>query len=226
VAPANPGTAVVLIGSNAFIMEEWKDATPAILHAFYPGMEGGTALANVLFGWVNPGGKLPFTIPTDEGQLPPFDREATQVEYDRYHGYTRLEKAGQTPAFAFGYGLSYTTFRLSDPQFAVLGDRVTASVTVTNTGARDGDEVVQFYVGFDDSAVGRPKKLLRGFQRVSVAAGESRAVEIACHAASLRWYNPEHKAWELERMPYQAYIGTSSRAEHLLTGTFTIPAAE
>jgi beta-glucosidase len=204
-------------------MEEWKDAAPAILHAFYPGMEGGTALANVLFGMVNPGGKLPFTIPADEGQLPPFDRQATHVEYDMYHGYTRLEKAGQTPAFAFGYGLSYTTFQLADPQFAMVDDQVTASVTVTNTGARAGDEVVQFYVGFEGSAVERPKKLLRGFQRLSVPAGESRSVDISCPIASLRWYNPERKAWELEHMTYQAYVGTSSRMEDLLAGTFTLP---
>jgi beta-glucosidase len=224
VAPANPNTAVVLIGGSVFIMEEWKDAAPAILHAFYPGMEGGTALANVLFGWVNPGGKLPFTIPTDEAQLPPFDREATHVEYDRYHGYTRLEKAGQTPAFAFGYGLSYTTFHLTDPRFAVAGDQVIASVTVTNAGARAGDEVVQLYVGFDGSTVERPKKLLRGFQRVSVPAGESRTVEIACPLASLRWYNPERKAWEMESMAYHAYIGTSSRAEDLLAGAISLQA--
>jgi beta-glucosidase len=226
VAPGNSRTAVVLIGSGAFVMEKWKDAAPAILHAFYPGMEGGTALANVLFGRVNPGGKLPFTIPANEAQLPPFDREATQVEYSMYHGYTRLEKEGQTPAFAFGYGLSYTTFQLSNPQFAVIGDQVTASVTVTNTGAREGDEVVQFYAGFEGSSVERPKKLLRGFQRVSVPAGESRTVKMACPLVSLRWYNPEHMAWELERMTYQAYIGTSSRAEDLLAGTFTLPATE
>jgi beta-glucosidase len=226
VAPVNPRTAVVLIGGSVFVMEEWKEAAPAILHAFYPGMEGGTALANILFGRVNPGGKLPFTMPADEAQLPPFDREATQVEYGMYHGYTRLEKEGHRPAFAFGYGLSYTTFQVSDPQFAVVGDQVTATVTVTNTGARDGDEVVQLYVGFDGSAVDRPKKLLRGFQRVSVPTGESRTVEITCPIDSLRWYNPERKAWELEDMEYQAYIGTSSRAEDLLAGTFTLPATE
>jgi beta-glucosidase len=226
VAPVNPRTVVVLIGSNAFILEEWKDVAPAILHAFYAGMEGGTALANVLFGRVNPSGKLPFTIPANEGQLPPFDREATRVVYGMYHGYTKLEKEGQTPAFAFGYGLSYTTFQLSDPTFTVRDDEVSARVTVANTGPRDGAEVVQFYVGFDGSAVERPKKLLRGFRRASVPAGESRTVEISCPIASLRWYNPERKAWELEDMMYQAYIGASSRAEDLLSGSFTLPASE
>jgi beta-glucosidase len=222
VAPVNPRTVVVLIGGGAFIMEEWKDAAPAILHAFYPGMEGGTALAHVLFGRVNPGGKLPFTIPTDEAHLPPFDRDATQVEYDMYHGYTKLEKEGHAPAFAFGYGLSYTTFQVSDARFVVDGDEVVARATVTNTGPRDGDEVVQFYVGFEHSAVERPRKLLRGFQRARVAAGGSTAIEIRCPIASLRWYNPERKAWELEAMEYQAYIGSSSRPEDLLPGVFTL----
>jgi beta-glucosidase len=223
VAPVNPRTAVVLIGGSAFIMEEWKESAPAILHAFYPGMQGGTALANVLFGQVNPGGKLPFTIPTDEHHLPPFDREAAHVEYDLYHGYTKLEKEGHTPAYAYGFGLSYTTFQLSDPRFEVLGDELSAQVTVTNTGVRDGDEVVQFYVGFDRSAVDRPRKVLRGFQRVSVPMGQSRAVEMRCPIDSLRWYNPQRKQWELERMEYQAYIGTSSRPEDLLQGEFTVP---
>jgi beta-glucosidase len=222
VAPANPRTAVVLIGSNAFLMEEWKGAAPAILHAFYAGMEGGAALAHVLFGRVNPGGKLPFSIPTDEAHLPPFDRNATRVAYDLYHGYTKLEKEGHTPAFAFGYGLSYTTFQVSDARFVVEGDEVVARAAVTNTGSRDGDEVVQFYVGFENSAVERPRKLLRGFQRVSVPSGASRIVELRCPVASLRWYNPERAAWELESMEYQAYIGSSSRGEDLRRGIFTL----
>jgi beta-glucosidase len=222
VAPVNPRTVVVLIGGSAFIIEEWKDAVPAILHAFYAGMEGGTALANILFGRVNPGGKLPFSIPTDESHLPPFDRNATQVEYGPYHGYTKLEKEGHLPAFAFGYGLSYTTFQVSDAQFVVEGDEVVARAVVTNTGPRDGDEVVQFYVAFENSAVERPRKLLRGFQRVSVPSGASHTVEIRCTVASLRWYNPERAAWELEPMEYQAYIGSSSRGEDLRRGIFTL----
>jgi beta-glucosidase len=222
VTPLNPRTVVVLIGGSAFTMEEWKESTPAILHAFYPGMEGGAALANVLFGRVNPGGKLPFSVPTDERHLPPFDRDATHVDYDMYHGYTKLEKEGHEPAFAFGYGLSYTTFQLADPRFTVEGDEVVARATVINTGPRDGDEVVQFYVGFDGSAVERPRKLLRGFQRVSIPAGASCAVEIRCPVAFLRWYNPVRAAWELELMEYHAFLGTSSRLADLLPGTFSI----
>ena len=118
IAPLNKNTAVVLIGSNAILMEEWKAMVPAILHAFYPGMEGGTAIAKILFGDANPAGKLPFTIPTDIHHLPDFDKNADQCEYGRYHGYTKLEKEGHQPAFAFGFGLSYTTFHcLQSPFF-------------------------------------------------------------------------------------------------------------
>lgn len=223
VAPVNPRTAVVLIGGGAFLMERWRAAAPAILHAFYAGMEGGAALANVLFGAVNPGGKLPFTIPTDERHLPPFDRDANHAEYGMYHGYTKLEKEGHAAAFAFGFGLSYTTFHLADAEFAATDGGVTARVSVTNGGPRAGDEVVQLYIGFDHSAVDRPHKLLRGFQRIHLEPGETRAVAITCPLDDLRWYNPERGAWELEAMEYEAYIGTSSRAEDLLRGSVMLP---
>lgn len=222
IAPANPDTAVVLIGSSAILMEEWKNAVPAILHAFYPGMEGGTAIARVLFGEVNPGGKLPFSIPSDARHLPDFDKLADQVEYGMYHGYTKLEKDGNTPAFAFGFGLSYTSFQQANAAFALQDGQVRADVDVTNTGPREGDQVIQFYVGFENSAVDRPKKLLRGFQRVALQPGETKRVEISCPVDKLRWYNPFTSRWELERMEYQAYIGSSSRDEDLLKGCFTV----
>ncbi len=222
VAPANANTAVVLIGGSAIMMEEWKALVPAILHAYYPGMEGGTAIAEVLLGVVNPGGKLPFSIPTDAAHLPAFDREAVAVTYDLYHGYTRLDKEGHAPAFAFGYGLSYTTFSQANATFVVHGNEVEAGVDVANTGARAGDQVVQFYVGFENSAVDRPRKLLKGFQRVSLQPGETRRVTMACPLEKLRWYNAEAGAWELEHMTYQAYVGSSSRAEDLLPGEFSL----
>lgn len=222
VAPANPRSAVVLIGGSAIMMEEWKALVPAILHAYYPGMEGGTAIAEILFGDVVPGGKLPFTIPTDAAHLPPFDRQAEAVTYDLYHGYTRLEKEGHEPAFAFGYGLSYTTFTQSEAAFAVVDDRVEASVQVTNSGPRAGDQVIQFYVGFENSAVDRQRKLLQGFQRVTLAPGETRRVTVTCPVEQLRWYDAAAAAWRLEQMTYSAYIGGSSRPQDLLRGEFTL----
>jgi beta-glucosidase len=185
-------------------------------------MEGGTAIARILFGDVNPSGKLPFTIPTDPSHLPEFDRNAEHVEYGLYHGYTKLEEEGNQPAFAFGFGLSYTTFELSNPQFSAEGDQIFAAVDVTNTGQVFGQEVVQFYVGFENSAVDRPKKLLRGFKKVGLVPGETKRIVIGCPIDKLRWYNPETGSWELERMVYQAHIGTSSRPEDLLSGTFSL----
>ena len=225
IAPLNKAAVVVLIGGSAIMMEEWKAAVPAILHAFYPGMEGGTAISRVLFGDVNPGGKLPFTIPADLGHLPEFDREAEQVEYGLHHGYARLEKEGHQPAFAFGFGLSYTTFELANPRFAAVGgDQIVARVDVKNTGKVPGDEVIQFYVGFENSSVDRPKKLLRGFRKVGLKPGETKEVVITCPVDRLRWYNPQTCAWELEAIEYPVYIGTSSRAGDLLSGTLFLGA--
>jgi beta-glucosidase len=223
VAPANQHTVVVLIGSSAILMEEWKASVPAIVHAFYPGMEGGTAIARVLFGEVNPGGKLPFSIPTDIRHLPAFDKNAEHVAYDRYHGYTRLEKEGNVPAFAFGYGLSYTTWSCANVGFAVQGNQIEAAVDVTNTGERSGDQVLQLYVGFENSAVDRPKKLLCGFERVTLQPGETKRVVLTCPLERLRWYNESSSSWELEAMEYQAFIGCSSREEDLLQGSFSLP---
>jgi beta-glucosidase len=222
VAPLNNNCAVVLIGGSAIMMEEWKDEVPAILHAFYPGMEGGTAIAKVLFGEVNPGGKLPFSIPTDGNHLPAFNKKALHVTYDLYHGYTKLEKDGNLPAFPFGYGLSYSIFSQGNAVFSVNGDQVEARIDVTNTGNRTGDQVIQFYVGFENSTVDRQKKLLKGFKRVTLEPGATKTVVIACPIEKLRWYNPAASSWELENMEYQAYIGCSSSSDDLHKGAFSL----
>jgi beta-glucosidase len=222
VAPLNQNAVVLLVSGSAIMMEEWKDSVPAILHVFYPGMEGGTAMARILFGEVNPGGKLPFTIPADTRHLPEFNPEALQVEYSLYHGYTRMEVEGNQPAFAYGFGLSYTTFSHANASFTVNGDRVDATVEVTNTGDRSGDQVVQFYVGFENSAVDRPKKLLKGFTRVFLVPGETKTVLVSCPVEKLRWYNPASSSWELEHMEYQVYIGSSSKEGDLIKGTLPL----
>jgi beta-glucosidase len=222
IGPFNQNSVVVLIGGSAIIVEEWKDNVNAIIHAFYPGMEGGTAIAKILFGDVNPGGKLPFTVAADESHYPPFDRLANEAVYDRYHGYIRLDRDGIQPAFPFGFGLSYTTFTQDSMMVHVHDDHIEASVHVANTGQRTGDQVVQLYVGFDNSAVEREHKLLKGFQRVTLSPGEIKTVKITCPFEKLTWYNPETKTWELEKMEYQAYIGTSSVEVDLLLKSFKI----
>ena len=210
VGPVNPNSAAVLIGGNMIMMTEWYDSVNAVLMAYYPGMEGGTALAKILYGDVNPSGKLPYVVPYQESDLPYVDWEATDQYYEYYHGYTRLEKNGVKPLVPYGYGLSYTTFEIAKPTVAVDGDKLMVKTTVTNTGSMDGDEVVQMYVGFQNSKVDRPVKQLRGFQRVSVKAGETKEVTISTPLEKLKWYNPSYRRWELEEMEYPIYVGSSA----------------
>ncbi|HHT43761.1 MAG TPA: glycosyl hydrolase [Firmicutes bacterium] len=222
VGPVNKNSVAVLIGGNMIMMTEWKDDVSGILMAYYPGMEGGTALANIIFGDVNPSGKLPYVVPYKEEDLPQVEWDTTEQFYEYYHGYAKLEREGVEPLLPYGFGLSYTTFEVKDAKFNTDGQSVTAQCTVTNTGGRAGAEVVQMYVGFSNSKVHRPVKILRGFARVELEAGESKDVTISCPVEKLRWYNEETNAWELEKMEYEVYIGTSSADRDLLQGKVTI----
>lgn len=222
VGPINKNSAVVLIGGNMIMINEWKDDVSAILMAYYPGMEGGTAIAKTLFGDVNPGGKLPFVVPYRESDLPHVDWDTKEQHYGYYHGYAKLEKEGIEPLLPYGFGLSYTTFSFSNEKFGVDGDEVVASCDVQNTGSMKGDEVVQMYVGFKNSSVDRPVKLLRGFKRITLNPGEKMAVEIRCPIEKLKWFNPDTNEWELEHMDYEVYIGNSSSNKDLLMGKVTL----
>ena len=222
VGPVNKNSVAVLIGGNMIMIEDWKDSVSAILMAYYPGMEGGTAIARTIFGEVNPGGKLPFVVPYRESDLPQVDWDTTEQHYDYYHGYAKLEKEGIEPSLPYGFGLSYTSFEFSKAEFAVEGDQVTASCEVRNTGERKGDEVVQMYVGFKNSSIDRPVKLLRGFKRITLEPGESRQVKISCPIEKLKWFNPETNQWELEHMDYEVYIGNSSSDKDLLKGRISL----
>lgn len=221
-AMLSKNSVVVLIGGSAIIVEEWKDKVNGIIHAFYPGMEGGTAIAKVLFGDVNPGEKLPFTVASDESHYPGFDINATEVTYDRYHGYIKLDHDGNKASFPFGFGLSYTEFSHDSLSVECGPDGVVASLIVTNTGERKGDQVIQLYIGFDGSKVEREHKLLKGFERVSLNPGETRKVSISCPFERLRYYDPVSGSWILEKMEYQLYLGPDSDEGDLLKSTFTI----
>ena len=222
VGPVNRNSVAVLIAGSAVVVEEWKKDVNGILHAFYPGMEGGTAIARILFGEVNPGAKLPFTVASDVSHYPEFDRLALEVTYDRYHGYIKLDRDGNRAAFPFGFGLSYTSFTHENAELNVLENSVKVSVDVSNTGEITGDQVMQLYIGFDHSAVEREHKLLKGFHRVSLEPGETKRVTITCPFDQIRWYNPDNGAWELEKMKYQAYIGSSSDEDDLIEFSFQI----
>jgi beta-glucosidase len=226
VAAENPRTAVVLIAASAVTVEEWRERVGAILLAFYPGEEGGRALAGLLLGRVNPSGRLPFTVPKDASHLPPFDNESLSVEYGPYHGYTLAQKKGWEPRYAFGHGLGYTTFSYANPALDATAVRVdgtvVASVDVTNTGPRAGETVVQLYAGFPESKVDRPVRLLRGFERVALAPGETKRVSLPLAAKDLAFYDVGTKAWVVERTGHTLSVGSSSREADLLTLPFRV----
>lgn len=215
----NKNSVAVLLGGNMIMIEEWKDSVSAILMAYYPGMEGGTAIAEILFGDINPSGKLPYVIPYNESDLPQVNWDTDSQYYDYYHGYAKLEKENVEPSVHYGFGMSYTQFEISFAMFDYDETCVKASCKITNTGDCLGTEVVQMYVGFENSSVDRPIKLLRGFKRVTLQEGESKDIEISCPLEELKWYNPKKQMFELENMNYTIYIGTSSDNKDLLSGT-------
>ena len=222
VGPVNKNSAVVMIGGNMIMIDEWKDSVSSILMAYYPGMEGGTAIAEILFGKVNPSGKLPFVIPRKESDLPQVDWDTTNQYYEYYHGYAKLEKEGIAPLLPYGFGLSYTDFKIYEAEFSLEAEELYGRCKVNNIGNMDGEEVVQLYVGFKNSSIDRPVKLLRGFSRVLLKAKEEKTVTITCPIEKLKYYNPETNQWELEHMEYEIYIGSSSDSRDLLTSTLKI----
>src|SRR5581483_3141364 len=182
VAAANRRTVVAIMAGSAVITEAWRHEVPGILVLWYPGMEGGNALAGILSGKVNPSGRLPCIFPANDAQLPFFDRDATEITYDLWHGYRKLERDGNRAAFPFGFGLSYTDFAYANLRLAkkVLGagDVLAAKVDVTNIGKVPGAEVVQLYVGARGSAVERAPRELKAFARIELAPGETRTVRL------------------------------------------------
>ena len=168
---ANPNMAVSIIGSSAILIDEWEKDVPAVIFSFYSGMEGGNALADILFGDICPSGKLPYTVAFSEDDYPDFDPDCTYAEYGYYHGYTKMDKEGTLVLYPFGYGLSYTTFEVGAPSVEVFDETAKIRVNVKNTGAVKGTEVVQLYIGCEGSCVDRPVKVLRDFQRVELEPG-------------------------------------------------------
>lgn len=217
VSKVNKKCVVVLVGGSAILMEEWKEKVPSIIMAWYSGMEGGNALANILFGKVNPSGKLPLTIPKDPTHLPYFDIYVDEIEYGYYHGYTLMEKEKIEPTFPFGFGLSYTEYSYKNIRVESTEKKISVSVDVSNIGDVAGEEIVQLYIGFENSSVDRPIKLLRGFKRVALKPKETKTVFIDVRKKDLAWYNPDNRTWEVENINYTLYIGSSSKNKDLIT---------
>lgn len=207
VAEANPRTAVVMIGGSSMIIESWREKVPAILHAWYPGMEGGRALADVLLGTVEPGGRLPMMIPTDASHLPYFDANASRITYDAMWGQRKLDFDGNKAAFPLGFGLGYTTF--STELTATSGQ--SATVAVRNTGSRAGSTVVQVYAV--DTSAERLVPQLVGFRRVELEAGASESVEISFDFTSLLQRDPETKTWSRRPGTWSIVAGQHSPSE-------------
>jgi beta-glucosidase len=217
VASANERTIVCVMAGSAVIMEAWRAAVPAILMIWYPGMEGGHALADLIFGKTSPSGRMPFVTPRDASQLPRFDLDAARVTYDLWHGYRKLDRDGAEPAFPFGFGLSYTEFRHEavavDRDEVRADDAVTVSVVVRNTGTRDAEQVVQLYADPVGSGIERARRELRGFARIAVPAGETRTAQIPLAIRSLAWFDEARDDFAVEPIAYDLVAARHERDE-------------
>ncbi len=204
---------VNIMGGSAYVIKEWTDMADAILFSFYSGLEGGNALADVLSGDINPGGKLPFTVCYSETDYPKFlhiaDKER-EIDYGYYHGYTLMDKKNIEPQYPFGFGLSYTQFELENPCVTYDDKKLTVQVDVKNIGDVDGEEVVQVYISSNNTDVDRPVKLLKGFKRIAVKTNSSKSVKIEIPLDEIKFYCPETGDWVLDKS-YCVLVGTSSK---------------
>ncbi|MBR1704000.1 MAG: glycoside hydrolase family 3 C-terminal domain-containing protein [Clostridia bacterium] len=206
-------TTAVLIGGNTLLLDPWYDCVGAILQAYYPGMRGGHAIVDVLTGKTNPSGKSPFVIPYKEEDLPKIDWDATEWHYEYYHGYRKLDKENVAPRVPYGYGLSYTTFKLSGAKKVHECNKcVKFEVTVKNTGKVYGGEVVQLYVGSNGSNVDRPVRSLMDFEKVYLKPGEKKTVTLVVKKKDLAYFDEAKDDFVIEDIAYTAYIGTDEQS--------------
>ncbi len=229
VAEVNKNTVVVL-NTGSPISMAWLGRVAGVVQAWYPGQECGNAMADVLFGIVNPCGKLAQTFPKRLADNPAFINypgENGQVFYGEgiFVGYRYYEKKKISPLFPFGYGLSYTTFEYSPLSLNAaeydLADEIRLSVDVTNTGEREGQEIVQLYVKDVESSLMRPEKELKGFQKVALKAGETKTVDFRLDQAALSFYDPKQKGWAAEAGEFEILVGSSSQ-DIRATATFSL----
>lgn len=218
ISKVNPNTVVVLIGGGPVDMGLWINKVPAIVQAWYPGMEGGNALANILFGKTNPSGKLPMTFAkkledNPAHKLGEFPGKDMEVNYDEgiFVGYRYFETYNVEPEFCFGHGLSYTQFEYSDLFLEEDDDAVHLTFTLSNEGKMEGAEVVQVYVSNKNAVVERPAKELKAFDKIKLEPNESSVVELLVNKKDLRYFNQETNQWEFSQGSYEFQVGSSSR---------------
>ena len=208
---------MVVIHSGAPVAMPWINQVKAVLQAHYFGMQGGSALAEILFGGVNPSGKLSETFPKQLGDNPaylnyPGSREVNYGE-GIFVGYRYYDHTGVEPLFPFGHGLSYTTFeykKLELPSAFKPGEEVKVHLQVKNTGKVAGKEVVQLYVSDLKSSLVRPPKELKGFQKVALKPGESKTVVFTLDARAFSFYDPHRGSWVVEPGDFEILVGSSS----------------
>ena len=227
----NPKLIVAIHAGGGVNMTRWINQVPAVVHALYPGQEGGHALAHILSGKVNPSAKLPFTIEKKWEDSPAYGhydetRKEKKVYYTEgiFTGYRGYDEKGIEPLFPFGFGLSYTTFDYTDLNIRITDKKqkkVTVSFTITNTGQQDGYEIAQLYVHDIQSKEPRPQKELKGFDKIYLKAGESKQVEIELDEDAFRYFNVRQNRWVFEKGEFEILVGASSR-DIKLTGKIKI----
>jgi beta-glucosidase len=227
----NKNVIVVLTAGGNVDMTRWIDKVPALLHAWYPGQEGGAALAQILFGDYSPSGKLPASFerrwednPTFHSYYPKSGKRVTYSE-GIFLGYRHYDRSAVKPLFPFGFGLSYTTFEYGDlkisPASASIGAPVTITFKVKNTGSREGAEVAELYIGDSHSRVPRPVKELKGFAKVQLKPGEAKRVTITVDQRAFSYYDINTNAWKTEPGDFAILVGSSSEQIEL-RGEFTL----
>ncbi len=230
VAAANPHTVVVLNNGSPLAMSPWLKNVPAVVDALFPGQECGSAIASVLFGDVNPSGRLPDTFPRRYKDNPTFAHYPGangKVFYKEgiFVGYRHYDAKNIEPLFPFGHGLSYTSFSYSNlkvsPARAKAGDKISASIDIKNTGKIAGKEVVQLYVSDLKSRLPRPPKELKAFQKISLLPGETKTVKFTLDKEAFSFYDPALKQWVSEPGDFEILVGSSSR-DIRARGRFTL----
>lgn len=223
----NAKIAVLLMVGGAVIVEDWWNSADVIVQTFYPGQEGGNAIARLLYGDISFSGKLPFTVAMAETDYPAFQNNGTTSMVDYFHGYRKIENDGKTARFWFGYGLSYNTYEYSNlqvlcPDGVGTSGRLDVQVTVKNTGQMAGDEIVQLYIGYPNSTIRHPKKELKAYARVTLMPGESKVVSLSVNARDIAHWDNNSNQWVVEKVQYQALVGPSADPAKLLSAIFTV----
>ena len=232
VAAINKNVIVVLTAGGNVDMTRWIDSVPGLIHAWYPGQEGGTALAQILFGEINPSGKLPASFERRWENNAAFDsyypkKADKRIEYKEgvFLGYRYFDRSKVQPLFPFGYGLSYTTFQYSglsiSPSSADLSAPVNVSFNIKNNGSREGAEIAEIYVGDSHASIPRPVKELKGFAKVNLRPGESRRVSLKLDRRAFSYFDVNKHDWAAEPGDFTIFVGGSS-AKIELHGKFSL----